>query len=135
MPMDASNKGRTSVLWLLVVATAALVGVAALGRPEPRQAEDQGKPREFTVSARRYSFTPAHLEVRQNDVVKIRFTAEDIAHSFTIDAYRIAKRAGGGQTVTFEFRADRTGAFPYYCNLAIDDGCQKMHGELVVQPR
>ena len=61
--------------------------------------------------------------------------AENIPHSFTIDAYRIAKRAGAGQTVVFEFRADRTGTFPFYCNLATDEGCKQMHGELTVGPR
>ena len=34
-----------------------------------------------------------------------RVHAADIPHSFTIDEYRIAKRAGTGQTVTFEFRS------------------------------
>ena len=43
--------------------------------------------------------------------------------------------ASVGQTVTFEFRADRTGTFPYYCNLAIDEGCRQMHGELIVRPK
>ena len=60
---------------------------------------------------------------------------DDIAHSLTIDEYRIAKRVGPGHPVTFEFRADRAGTFPYYCNLQIEDGCRQMHGELVVRPR
>ena len=37
--------------------------------------------------------------------------------------------------VTFEFRADKTGAFPFYCNLLTEDGCRQMRGELVVKPR
>ena len=49
--------------------------------------------------------------------MKITLHSEDIAHSLTIDGYRIAKRVGGGQTVTFEFRADQPGTFPIYCNL------------------
>ena len=49
--------------------------------------------------------------------MKITFTADDIAHSFTIDQYRIAKRAGAGQTVVFEFRADQAGTHRFYCNL------------------
>ena len=67
--------------------------------------------------------------------MKITLRSEDIAHSLTIDAYRIAKRVGGGQTVTFEFRADQAGTFPIYCNLRQDDGCRKMRGELVVTGR
>lgn len=94
-------------------------------------ASGQGK-REFTVHAKRFSFTPTRIEVAQDDVVKVTFTADDIAHSFTIDEYRIAKRAEAGQTVSFEFRADRPGTHRIYCNLTNDDGCRRMHGELVV---
>jgi heme/copper-type cytochrome/quinol oxidase subunit 2 len=65
--------------------------------------------------------------------VKVTFTAQDMAHSFTIDEYRIAKRAGAGQTVVFEFRADRTGQFTYYCNLSQDERCRQMRGQLIVR--
>jgi cytochrome c oxidase subunit II len=98
--------------------------------------QDQGptaKP--FTVSARRFSFDPPRIEVNQDDLVKIELRTEDIAHSLTIDDYRIAKRVGPGQPVTFEFRADHPGRFPYYCNLQVEDGCRQMRGELVVKPR
>ena len=89
----------------------------------------------FSVTARRYTFDPPRIEVRQDDLVKIDLQTSDIAHSMTIDAYRIAKRVSPGQPVTFKFRADRPGTFPYYCNLQIDDGCRQMRGELVVTPR
>jgi heme/copper-type cytochrome/quinol oxidase subunit 2 len=98
-------------------------------------ATEDGARREIHVSARRYAFTPDRIEVDQDDLLKITFTAEDIPHSFTIDAYRIAKRAGAGQTVTFEFRADQAGTFPFYCNLALDEGCREMRGELVVREK
>jgi heme/copper-type cytochrome/quinol oxidase subunit 2 len=99
-------------------------------------AQDSGpaaKP--FSVTAKRYTFDPPRIEVMQDDLVKIELSTADIAHSMTIDAYRIAKRVSPGQPVTFEFRADRPGTFPYYCNLQIEDGCRQMHGELVVRPR
>lgn len=62
-------------------------------------------------------------------------TAEDVPHSFTIDEYRIAKRASPGHPVTFEFRADRPGRFRYYCNIKTDEGCRDMRGTLIVHPR
>ena len=99
-------------------------------------AQDQGptaKP--FIVSAHRYTFDPPRIEVNQDDLVKIELRTRDIAHSLTIDEYRIAKRVAPGQPVTFEFRADRAGSFPYYCNLQVDDGCRQMRGVLVVKPR
>jgi nitrous-oxide reductase len=77
----------------------------------------------------------ARIEVQQGDLVKIELRTHDIAHSLTIDDYRIAKRVGPGQPVTFEFRAERAGTFPFYCDLKSEDGCRKMRGVLVVEPR
>lgn len=96
-------------------------------------AQDETRP--FTIAAKKYAFDPAVIEVRHNDLVKITLKSEDIAHSFTIDDYRIAKRATAGHSVTFEFRADKVGTFPFYCNLKSDSGCRQMRGKLVVLPR
>ena len=97
--------------------------------------ENAGQVREFTVSGNRYAFSPATLTVNRNDLVKITFTAQDIAHSFTVEGYRIMKRAGAGQTVTFEFRADQAGTFPFYCNLTKDPECKDMRGVLSVRAK
>jgi heme/copper-type cytochrome/quinol oxidase subunit 2 len=101
---------------------------------EPDQ-ESAPARREITIQARRCAFEPDRIEVNQDDLLKITLVAEDIPHSFTIDAYRIAKRAAPGRPVTFEFRADRPGAYPFYCNLSEDPACSQMQGELVVKPR
>jgi heme/copper-type cytochrome/quinol oxidase subunit 2 len=95
----------------------------------------EGGERTFAVAAHKYAFTPARLDVQQDDLVRVTFSTEDIPHSFTIDKYRIAKRVEPGKPIVFEFRADQPGKFPIYCNLTADDGCRKMIGELVVTRR
>jgi heme/copper-type cytochrome/quinol oxidase subunit 2 len=113
----------------LVLAVSALAAIAL-------SAQDQGPTaRPFTVRAQRYRFDPPRIEVFQDDLVRIQLETEDIAHSLTVDAYRIAKRASPGHPVTFEFRADRSGTFPFYCNLRTEDGCRQMRGLLIVKPR
>jgi len=96
-------------------------------------AREQGKVVEVTIDGDHYVFAPTRIEVQKDDLVKVTFHARDIAHSFTVDAYRIAKRAAAGQTIVFEFRADQTGTFPFYCNLTQDDRCRQMKGEIVVR--
>ena len=91
--------------------------------------------REFHVTARKYNYTPARLEVTQDDLVKVTFHSDDIPHTFTVDAYRIDKRVGAGQTVVVELRADQPGTFPIYCKLRQDEKCREMRGTLVVRPR
>jgi heme/copper-type cytochrome/quinol oxidase subunit 2 len=127
----------------LAASVLSLVSVAAKVNGQPSdglrsvpsvvEGQDQGGTREFTVLGSHYAYNPPELRVSRNDLVKVTFTAGDIAHSFTIDDYRISKRAAAGQSVTFEFRADRPGTFTYYCNLSLDDGCRNMKGRLVVQ--
>jgi heme/copper-type cytochrome/quinol oxidase subunit 2 len=113
-------------LTCFAIAAVALAGLSARER-------EQGQVREFSLTGNKHTFSPNRLEVNKDDLVKITFTAADIPHSFTSDEYRISKRAGAGQTVTFEFRADRSGTFSYYCNLSADDRCRDMKGQLVVK--
>lgn len=111
---------------VLLVRTVGAVPSAVAG-------QDQGTVREFTIVGDHYAFSPATITVDRNDLVKITFTAKDIPHSFTIDSYRIAKRAAQGGTISFEFRADQAGSVPFYCNLSLDPKCKDMKGTLTVR--
>lgn len=108
-----------------------VVGLGAAGVAAQEQAPNR---RDFTVVARGASFAPDRIEVSQDDLVKITFTSDDRPASFAIDAYRIVKRAAGGQTIRFEFRADQAGTFTFYCNLS-DERCKEMKGTLVVKAK
>ncbi len=120
---------KAGAIVLVGLFAAMWAGPSLSGAPqEPAQAQ-----RSFNIVARKYAFAPVRIEVDQDDLVKITLTSADIAHSFTIDGYRIAKRVGAGQTVTFEFRANQPGTFRIYCNLKQDDRCKEMRGELVVR--
>lgn len=118
--------------WLVFTTLAAAVLFLVHTAAAPLN-QDQGQVREFTISGNHYAFSPANLTVDRNDLVKITFTAQDMPHSFTIDGYRIVKRAGAGLAVTFEFRADKPGPFPFYCNLSQDEKCKEMKGTLTVR--
>jgi plastocyanin len=120
--------------WVALGTFAASVALLVSMAARAVVAQDQGQVREFTVVGDHYAFNPATIQVNRNDVVKITFTARDIPHSLTIDGpYRISKRAGAGQTVRFEFRADQSGQFTFYCNLTLDPKCKDMKGNLTVR--
>jgi heme/copper-type cytochrome/quinol oxidase subunit 2 len=118
-----------------VRALLALLGVTAAGAAH---AGTQTR-RDFTVVARRYSYSvagsdAAEIRVMQNDLVHITFSTEDIPHSFTIEEapYRIMRRAEPGKSVSFSFRADAPGRFRFFCNLTADERCREMQGTLIV---
>jgi plastocyanin len=130
-----SRRWIVAALALVVVLVGLTGGRIAVKAAAPGGAQD--KPAPIVVHAKKYAYAPARIEVQEGDLVTVRFEADDVPHSFTIDddAYRIAKRAAPGQPAVFEFRAEKAGSFPYYCNLTTDDGCRKMRGELVVRRR
>jgi hypothetical protein len=131
-----ADRSGVSSGWLVAL----LLGVAGLVVVGSAAAVASQNRRDLAVSARRYTYQIGESEdpvirVRQNDLVRLTFSAEDIPHSFTIDEYRIGRRAEPGKPVTFEFRADREGRFEIYCNLTIDDRClRELRGWLVVEP-
>jgi heme/copper-type cytochrome/quinol oxidase subunit 2 len=99
-------------------------------------AQDQAPTRrEFTVTARDYSFSPNRVEAQQDDLIKLTVQSADNAYGFTIDEYRLSKRVPAGGSTIVEFRADRAGTFSFYSNLSNDSRHSQMRGQLVVRPR
>jgi heme/copper-type cytochrome/quinol oxidase subunit 2 len=130
------RQARTAVLGLAGVGAVigALWNTGVLGVRARAIEAPQGQVREITIVGNQFAFAPGRIEVQKDDLVRIKFTAQDVAHSFTIDVpYRISKRAATGQSVVFEFRADEPGRFTFYCNLTQDDRCKQMKGELIVK--
>ena len=114
-------------------------GVCLLAGPASRLLaagqEQAPNRREFTMTARDYRFTPARLEVTQDDLVKVTVQSQDVAYSLTIDEYRVSKRIPAGGSTTLEFRADRVGTFAFYSNMTSDSRHANMRGELIVRAR
>jgi len=122
------NEGMSRTMAMISAGICVAVALAGAQEQAPNR-------REFTIVAKDHVFAPNKLEVSQDDLVKITLKSEDRPSSFAIDAYRIVKRAGGGHSTTFEFRADQAGTFTFYCNLTKDPGCKDMKGTLVVKAK
>jgi heme/copper-type cytochrome/quinol oxidase subunit 2 len=122
---------------LLVTALSLAAGVFVAGASPWAQSK-----KDFSVSAHKYGYKVEgsdrpEIRVQKDDLVRITFSTDDIPHSFTIgdDPYRIMRRAEPGKPVTFEFRADKAGSFPFKCTLTADDRCKELQGLLVVEDK
>jgi heme/copper-type cytochrome/quinol oxidase subunit 2 len=120
---------------LLLVGTGLYLAAGPLVR-RVLAAQDQAPTRrEFTLTARDYSFSPNRVEATQDDLIKLTVQSADHAYGFTIDEYRVSKRVPAGGSTTIEFRADRAGTFAFYSGLKSDARHDQMRGQLVVRPR
>ena len=109
-----------------------LLGLAATGVRS--LAANAPEPRRFEVTASRYQFVPARIEVRQGDVVELVLRSLDTDHGMAIKAYGVKVAIPkGGERVGVSFLASRPGTFPFECSEYCGSGHKRMKGELVVE--
>ncbi len=83
------------------------------------------------MTAVRSHFTPEHVEVKKGDTVRWHVTnidkVKDATHGFGLAAYNISLSIEPGETVNFEFVADKEGTFSWYCT----EFCSALHLEMM----
>jgi nitrous-oxide reductase len=100
--------------------------------------ERNGNTVEIWATATRSHFTPDIMRVKQGDTVILHMTnveqTKDATHGFAIADYNIQASLDPGETVSFQFVADKVGAFNFYCT----EFCSALHlemaGWLLVEP-
>jgi cytochrome c oxidase subunit 2 len=114
---------------LLGVLSAFSLGLSAAGAASSAVETTQ----RFEVTASRYKFEPARIEVRQSDIVELVLRSADTDHGLAIKAYAVKVAIPkGGETVGVSFVASRPGTFPIECSEYCGSGHKRMKGELVV---
>jgi cytochrome c oxidase subunit II len=118
--------GAVGVLWL----------AAWVALPTALAAAPEAAVRTFEITASKYVFTPATIEVNQGDRVKLVLRSTDVTHGIEIKEFGVKTEIPkGGQAVTVEFTADKAGAFEFKCSHYCGMGHRKMKGRLVVTAR
>jgi nitrous-oxide reductase len=100
--------------------------------------ERNGDVVEIWMSATRSHFTPDIIRVKQGDTVKLHITnieqTRDATHGFAVADYNVQASLEPGETASFEFVANRSGAFNFYCT----EFCSALHlemaGWMLVEP-
>lgn len=117
-------------------------------RTNPPQTPNQNV-QVISVTAKKYSYTPAEIHVKKGTKVQLRITALDHQHGFKINVYPDGGNTKGsegleftspkdcwtipkGQTVTIEFVAKTPGSYPFKCCKFCGFGHMGMKGEVIV---
>jgi cytochrome c oxidase subunit II len=151
-----SVSGDFTDAWASFTSSVPIIGYASIldnGTTDPTflyAVEDSGSDvvgpstKTFEIDARRFDFvvTPASgavgdIRVKQGDRVKLRVTASDTVHGigFIGNVFiPVPATLAPGQTREFEFTADRTGTFEYFCSVSCGEGHGTMDGRLIIEP-
>lgn len=83
------------------------------------------------MTAIRSHFAPEHIEVKKDEHVFFHITnidkVKDAVHGFGLSEYNVSLSLDPGETVTFDFIADKVGTFSYYCT----EFCSALHLEMM----
>jgi cytochrome c oxidase subunit 2 len=89
--------------------------------------------RKITVTAKKYEFSPARIEMKVGEPVEITLQAEDTTHGFTCKELGIDKVvAEQGKPQTFVVTPQKAGTYKFKCAKWCGFGHGKMKGEIVV---
>lgn len=108
------------------------------GRPTPipaaSAAEVPGGPRVIEIKAKRFSYTPERIVVKQGVPVVLEFTSDDRKHGFKLPELGLRADIEPGEVTRVPFTPTRTGTFAFACDIFCGAGHEEMSGELVVEP-
>jgi len=109
-------------------------GKQAVDPGAPKQGEEKvvrnGNNVEVFMTAVRSHYNPEHVQLMKGDHVTWHITnierAQDATHGFALPEYNINLSIEPGETVTFDFDADRSGVMTWYCS----EFCSALHLEM-----
>ena len=115
------KSARVAVAALMMLDASALL---AAPPPEPRIIE---------ITAHRFAFEPAEIEVAVGEPVRLMVHSTDGVHGFEVKKLKVNKTIPrGGDAVTINFTAREAGRFPILCSEYCGDDHDNMRGMLVV---
>ena len=87
----------------------------------------------FSLTAKKWSFSPSTITVNKGDTVKLTITSTDVTHGFFLPDFDVNSTLTAGKTTTVTFIASKTGSFTYSCSVYCGDGHSEMSGVLIIK--
>lgn len=130
--------------WLVLVAVLIIGGIYFLNQQKPAMKQEStttvtttttkttSPVKEFSMTARKWTFDPTVITVKQGDSVRINMKSIDVAHGFALPEFGVNQNLEPGKEVVVEFTANKKGEFPFHCSVICGQGHKEMTGKLVV---
>jgi cytochrome c oxidase subunit 2 len=100
---------------------------------EVREVADTIETKTIEMTAKQFEFDPSTIRVKKGTPVKLLITSTDVTHGFSIPDFNVSATLVPKKTTTVEFTPDKTGTFPFSCNIICGSGHVDMKGTLIVE--
>lgn len=91
---------------------------------------------QVTITAKRYSFTPNLIRVKQGQALEITLVSEDVPHGFGIRRPGRSQNFGAfepGQPLTVRIRTNAKGTIEFFSTVYSGVGYNDMQGKILVE--
>jgi cytochrome c oxidase subunit 2 len=88
----------------------------------------------IAVTAEKFKFTPAVIELKLGEPVVLELTTLDRKHGFQVPDLKIDESIEPGKVTRLRIVPDKAGTFPFHCDVFCGSGHEEMAGEIVVKP-
>lgn len=92
-------------------------------RPSPAEVQ---QPRTVEVTAKRFSFEPAEITLKEGQPVELTLKSIDVSHGLRVRELGLEVKARKGQTAEVRFTPEKTGTFVGHCDVFCGTG----HGSM-----
>jgi len=89
-------------------------------------------PRLVTVRAKRFEFEPAEIHLVRGEAVTLEFTSLDVPMGFNLPDFGLRSDVIPGGVARVQFTPDRSGQFPFHCDIFCGSGHENMSGVIIV---
>jgi cytochrome c oxidase subunit 2 len=90
--------------------------------------------RTVPVTAEKFKFTPAVIEMKVNEAVVLELTSVDRRHGFKVPDLGIDETIEPGKTTRVRVVPQKAGHYLFHCDVFCGSGHEDMTGEIVVSP-
>jgi cytochrome c oxidase subunit 2 len=90
------------------------------------------QPRLIQVRARRFTFEPAAIHVARGEAVILEFTSLDVPMGFNLPDFGVRTDIMPGAQSRLPLTPDKSGEFPFLCDIFCGSGHETMNGVLIV---
>ena len=121
---------KIPVVSLVVVLAAGIAAVAI----RAQSGGNATQTKEIQMTAKKYEFSPATVEVAAGTKIIFKVTAEDREHGFEIAGSKTGcVKIKQGETATVEYLAEKPGTVEFKCCVFCGMGHSGMKGKIVVR--
>jgi cytochrome c oxidase subunit II len=95
-------------------------------------AEDQAEP-VIKITAKKFEFSPDVIRLKKGVPVILEFTSLDRLHGFNCPDLKVRTDIVPGKISRVRVVPDKTGTFPFHCDIFCGEGHEDMTGTIIVE--